>query len=456
MSYKWLESASFTYPDNIAVKYNNESLTYQMLYMHAHSLGTHMQALKLKRVGLYIDNSMESVKLIHGLMMLGVEMVMLNTRLTPGELKSQLEDVSVSTVIATLPADIPGVEVIQYDDLFELETQTFIVNQPKPDDILSIMFTSGTTGRAKAVPQTYKNHFASHNNCQQHFEYDSGSTWLMVNPIFHISGLSILFRTVITGCTLIVENKFDAERVWKILEKDKVSHTSMVPVMLKRLMSMNGEHHLKGLLLGGASTTPSLLKEAIEKNLPVYNSFGMTETCSQIVQISYKDDKILTGAVGNLNGYDIKIDENSDELLIKGGSVVSDYLNADLKLEDGYFNTGDLATVDEDGYLYILDRRSDLIISGGENIYPKEIEDAVYSLCGVERCAVIKKHDDEWGSVPVLLLEEKVDEASLLNHLSEHLAKYKLPKEIHYVDKIIMTSTGKISRSQNQKMFLDR
>ena len=455
MSYKWLETASFTYPDNIAVKYNNESLTYQMLYMHAHSLGTHMQALKLKRVGLYIGNSLDSVKLIHGLMMLGVEMVMLNTRLTPGELKNQLEDVSVSTVIATLPADIPGVEVIQYDDLFELETQTFIVNQPEPDDISSIMFTSGTTGRAKAVPQTYKNHFASHNNCQENFGYDSESTWLMVNPIFHISGLSILFRTVITGCTLIVENKFDEKRVWEILAEDKVSHTSMVPVMLKRLMSTEGEHHLKGLLLGGASTTPSLLQEAIEKKLPVYNSFGMTETCSQIVQISYKDNKILTGAVGNVSGYDIKIDESSDELLIKGGSVVSDYLNADLKQKDGYFNTEDLAAIDEDGYLYILDRRTDLIISGGENIYPKEIEDAVYSLSGVERCVVIKKDDEEWGSVPVLLLEEAVDETLLLNHLSEHLAKYKLPKEIHYVDKIIMTSTGKISRSQNQKMFLN-
>ncbi|CEA00972.1 2-succinylbenzoate--CoA ligase [Jeotgalicoccus saudimassiliensis] len=456
MSYKWLETASFTYPDNIAVKYNNESLTYQMLYMHAHSLGTHLQALKLKRVGLYIDNSMESVKLIHGLMMLGVEMVMLNTRLTPAELESQLDDVSVSTVIATRPVEIPGVDVIQYDDLFELETQTFIVNQPQPDDILSIMFTSGTTGRAKAVPQTYKNHFASHHNCQKHFEYDSESTWLMVNPIFHISGLSILFRAVITGCTLIVENKFDEKRVWEILDRDKVSHTSMVPVMLNRLMKTAGSHHLKGLLLGGASTTPSLLKKAMDKNLPVYNSFGMTETCSQIVQISYKDEKILTGAVGNVNGYDIKIDESSDELLIRGDSVVSDYLNADLKLEDGYFNTGDVAAVDEDGYLYILDRRTDLIISGGENIYPKEIEDAVYSLCGVERCVVIKKDDDEWGSVPVLLLEEAVDEALLLNHLSEKLAKYKLPKEIHYVDKIIMTSTGKISRSRNRKMFLDR
>ena len=456
MSYKWLETASFTYPDNIAVKYNNESLTYQMLYMHAHSLGTHMQALKLKRVGLYIDNSLDSVKLIHGLMMLGVEMVMLNTRLTPVELSTQLKDVSVTTVIATLPVDIPGVEVMLYDDLFELETQTFIVNKPEPGDILSIMFTSGTTGRAKAVPQTYKNHAASHNNCQQHFEYDNDSTWLMVNPIFHISGLSILFRTVMTGCTLVVENKFDEKRVWNILEKDKVTHTSMVPVMLKRLMSMEGTHNLKGLLLGGASTTPSLLKEAIEKNLPVFNSFGMTETCSQIVQISSKDDRILTGAVGNVQGYDIKIDPETNELLIKGDSVVKDYLNADLKLKDGYFNTGDLAQIDDEGYLYILDRRTDLIISGGENIYPKEIEDAVYKISGVDRCVVIKKDDDEWGNVPVLLLEEAVDEALLLNHLSEHLAKYKLPREIHYVDKIIMTSTGKISRSQNQKMFLNR
>lgn len=456
MSYKWLETASFTYPDNLAVKYKDESLTYQMLYMHAHSLGTHLQALKLKRVGLYIDNSLDSVKLIHGLMMLGVEMVMLNTRLTPGELKNQLEDVSVTTVIATLPAEIPGVEVIQYDDLFQLETQTFIVNDPQPGDILSIMFTSGTTGRAKAVPQTYKNHEASHLNCRQHFNYDSDSTWLMVNPIFHISGLSILFRTVITGCTLIVENKFDEARVWNILNRDKVTHTSMVPVMLKRLMKIEGTHHLEGLLLGGASTTPSLLEKAMNKNLPVYNSFGMTETCSQIVQISYKDEKILSGTVGNIQDYDIKVDVNTGELLIKGDSVANGYLNADMKKEDGYFNTGDLAEIDSEGYLYILDRRTDLIISGGENIYPKEIEDAVYSLSGVDRCVVIKKDDEEWGSVPVLLLEEEVDEALLLNHLSKHLAKYKLPKEIHYVDKIIMTSTGKISRSQNQKMFLGR
>src|SRR5699024_216797 len=133
---------------------------------------------------------------------------------------------------------------------------------------------------------------------------------------------------------------------------------------------------------------------------------------------------------------------------------VKDYLNADLKLEDGYFNTGDLATIDADGYLYILDRRSDLIISGGENIYPKEIEDAVYMMADVNRCVVIKKDDDEWGSVPVLLLEDTVDEAALLDDVSQQLAKYKMHIEINYVDKILMTKTGKITDSRDQKKYL--
>ena len=97
-----------------------------------------------------------------------------------------------------------------------------------------------------------------------------------------------------------------------------------------------------------------------------------------------------------------------------------------------------------------------MIISGGENIYPKEIEDAVYMMADVNRCVVIKKDDEEWGSVPVLLLEDTVDETALLDHLSRQLAKYKMPREIHYVDKILMTSTGKISRSKNQKMFLEQ
>lgn len=457
MSYKWLESAMLENPDKVAVKYKGKTLNYRQLYMKAHELSTHLETLNQKRVGLLIDNSFDSVILIHGLMLHGVEMVLLNTRLTGHEIRSQLDDVVVDTVITTVQGEIPDTKMIHFDELYDLPSATAMVNQPDADDILSIMFTSGTTGRSKAVPQTYGNHQASHNNCQNEMNYNEDSVWMMVNPIFHISGLSVMFRTVMSQSTLILVNKFDPESVWSIIENEEVSHTSMVPVMLKRLLKFEGKHFLEGILLGGASTTPKLLKTAIDKGLPVYNSFGMTETCSQIVQISSNDKNILSGTVGNINttATEIKLDESTHELLIKGDSVVKEYLNADMDHTDGYFNTGDVASIDDDGYIYILDRRNDLIISGGENIYPKEIEDVVYMLEEVNRCVVIKKDDDEWGQVPVLLLEEPVDKSRLLNHLYEHLAKYKIPREIHYVDEIKLTSTGKISRTINRNMFLD-
>jgi O-succinylbenzoic acid--CoA ligase len=128
-----------------------------------------------------------------------------------------------------------------------------------------------------------------------------------------------------------------------------------------------------------------------------------------------------------------------------------------MEVSDGYFRTGDMGRIDEAGYLYILDRRKDLIISGGENVYPKEIEDAINTHPGVANAAAVKRKDPEWGEVPILLVESvegsALENADLFAHLGEKLARYKLPKEIHHVDRIIMTSTGKVSRAQNQHAY---
>ena len=131
------------------------------------------------------------------------------------------------------------------------------------------------------------------------------------------------------------------------------------------------------------------------------------------------------------------------------------YLNAPIDEENGYFKTGDLASIDDEGYLYILDRRKDLIISGGENIYPKEIEDRVHEVSGIESCVVVKVQDEKWGEVPVLLIQgDQNIKSDILNHLSETLARYKMPKEIYFVDEIIMTSTGKVSRQKNYERYI--
>jgi O-succinylbenzoic acid--CoA ligase len=350
--------------------------------------------------------------------------------------------------------ELQGIQVIHVDDLPKDSNPTVNkVRQAENNEILSIMFTSGTTGKPKAVAQTYLNHHASALGCAERFHYDGSARWLFVNPIYHISGLSIIFRAVITGAAIYMVNKFDEDTVIRMIQDHHITHTSLVPVMLERLMKKEWTHELEGILLGGAGVDTALMKRAIDRHLPIHNSFGMTETCSQIVSISYDNDKILKSTVGRPpNNVEIKVDDNN-ELLVKADNVTPGYLNASIDIEDGYFRTGDLAEIDEAGYLYILDRRKDLIISGGENIYPKEIEDVVNRVAGVERSVVVKKKDSVWGEVPVLLVEGQATLSAIEQTLFTELAKYKQPKEIHFVETVYMTSTGKVSRAKNKEIY---
>lgn len=449
----WLYDRSVTDQDKTAVLYKGESLTYGELFEYAQDLAGRLLALDRKRMAVYIDNSLDSVLLIHGMIQAGVEMVLINTRLTSHEILSQLKDIEVDTIISTVNFAIEGIEVIPFNMLKTMPAAVPSISTAQPDDILSIMFTSGTTGKPKAVAQTYLNHSASAAGCAERFQYDKNSRWLLLNPIYHISGLSIIFRTVISGAVLYIAKKFNETIIIDMIQKHQITHTSLVPVMLRRLMSHKWEHQLKGILLGGAGATTDLMGRAVAQGLPIYNSFGMTETSSQIVSVSYKNDKLLTGTVGRPpENVSIKVDENN-ELLVKADNVTPGYLNADIEIIDGYFKTGDLAKIDNDGYLYILDRRKDLIISGGENIYPKEIEDVVNSISSVEQSVVIKKKDNHWGEVPVLLVQGDVSQDEIQTVLHKKLARYKQPKEIHFVDEVYMTSTGKVSRVRNKEIY---
>ncbi|CAM4167954.1 o-succinylbenzoate--CoA ligase [Lacicoccus alkaliphilus] len=453
----WLKAANEAVPDKVAVKFNSEMITYEALYEEALLLAGKIKTLGEHRMGVFIYNSLDSLKLIHAMIQARVEIVFINTRLTHHEITAQLHDVGVTTIIAAKPLEIEGFEVIDFRDLYEWEPVELEEHPIRGDDVLSIMFTSGTTGRAKAVKQTYSNHYASAKGCETRFGYSVDSVWMQINPIFHISGLSIVLRSVIAQCTNVLVERFEEEKILNLLEDEKVTHTSLVPVMLQRLLKCSNDFgpHLQGILLGGAGVTKKVLKEAIDHDLPVYNSFGMTETCSQIVSVPYSDPNILNGTVGKaLENVELKVD-GAGELLVKAENVSPGYLNAEMERVDGYFKTGDLARIDEAGYLHILDRRSDLIISGGENIYPKEIEDRVHEVDGVESCVVIKVQDAQWGEAPVLLVQGGPgNEGDILRHLSKTLARYKMPREIHFVDEVIMTSTGKVSRRKNHEQYM--
>ncbi|GAB3061660.1 o-succinylbenzoate--CoA ligase [Salinicoccus sesuvii] len=458
--YNWLELQAQRLPDKPAVVFNEETVTFSKLYDESKRLKAHVESLERKRIALYIGNTLDAIYIIHAAILAKIEVVMINTRLTPHEITAQLEDISVDTIVATEPLELDGYNIYQLKELLTLTALPVDKSGISGDDVLSIMFTSGTTGRAKAVPQTFRNHYASARGCENRFGYSEESIWMNVNPIYHISGFSVLLRSVIRGCTMVLVEKFDESTVWKRITEHSVTHTSMVPVMLSRLLNHPiPAHNLQGVLLGGAGVTRQVLSDALDAGLPVYNSFGMTETCSQIVSIGHDDPKILEGTVGRpLENISIQIDETNDgELLVHGAPVTNGYLNAEMELSDGYFRTGDMGYIDAEGYLYILDRRKDLIISGGENVYPKEIEDVIMMMPEVANAVVVKRKDKEWGEVPVLLIETRygmtIKDAEIMRHLEGRVAKYKRPKEIIRMSQILMTSTGKVSRVRNQKVY---
>src|SRR5699024_8266058 len=239
----WLEMQAGIRPEKTAVIFNGNMLSFRELYEEALSVSKKLNALRRRRIGFFIDNTVEAAILIHAAMLYGIDLVMINRRLTV---------VEVDTIVATKKSSMDGYRVFIYADLDGLQDVHDNEKAVSGKDALSIMFTSGTTGRAKAVRQSYENHYESAIGCEQRFRYGPDSIWMNVNPIYHISGFSILMRSVIRGCMMILIEKFEPLNVWQELEKYKVTHVSMVPVMLGRMMEHEGRHNLEGILLGGA------------------------------------------------------------------------------------------------------------------------------------------------------------------------------------------------------------
>ncbi|KTW05360.1 o-succinylbenzoate--CoA ligase, partial [Staphylococcus warneri] len=243
-------------------------------------------------------------------------------------------------------------------------------------------------------------------------------------------------------------------------KNEDITHVSLVPQTLKWLMDAGLEkpYQLEKILLGGAKLSSNLIQQALDYRLPIYNSFGMTETCSQFLTATPDMLAQRYDTVGKpSDNVKVKIkdaDQNGHgELLIKGENVMNGYLypsNLTDTFEDGFFKTGDIAEIDDDGFVMIYDRRKDLIISGGENIYPYQIESVAKHFPEIEDAVCIGQNDDTWGQVPVLyyIAQDHVDKNDLQQHFSTHLAKYKIPKAFYEVNELPYTSTGKLQRNK--------
>ncbi|KFI45948.1 O-succinylbenzoate-CoA ligase [Bifidobacterium bohemicum] len=333
------------------------------------------------------------------------------------------------------------------------------------DHVVSIMFTSGSTGPAKGVQQTVRNHFVSATGVALNLGADPADEWLCAVPIFHISGYSIILRGLIFGVTVRLMGHFDAAEMERILTDEPVTWISVVPTMLKQLVSererraasgLGYSPSFKGFILGGEKSDSSLLERCDRLGMVVVRSYGMTETCSQIVGTAIADG--LRKPLSSGKPYfttSLKLDESSGEILVKTGALTPGYINRPGALEakkttDGWYRTGDVGHFDEDGYLYVDGRLDNMLISGGEHVFPEEIE-RIYADCPyVDEIAVTAETDETWGEVPVAYVVAHGADGSLTARLRdfgrERLPHYKVPHRFYLVETLPRTSTGKIRR----------
>lgn len=455
---EWLRYGKQCYPNRICM--NN--YTYQDIYSAVVNVATRLQTLSDTRIAIVSDNSVTMAVYLLAAMLVRKEVLLLNVHLTAREIEKQLCQLHITTVLHSakrcgqVPKSVTSMEFESMESMLhngEKDIFDWIVND---NDIAAIMNTSATTGQFKSVPLRWGQIKAHVQASQEVLGRSEQDNWLMVLPLFHVSGLSILMRSLYNGTAMTIMESYDEEQVLQYIHDGRINMMSLVPTILKNLEPRITHHQLRVILLGGEFIPRPLVDACVAKQLPIYKTYGMTETFSQSVTMPVLSNLNKLDSVGKplprMTVHIVNPDgDGVGEIHLNGPMVMSGYINRELI--HGDFNTDDMGYVDEDGFLYILNRRTDLIISGGENIYPKEIEDTVYAMKGVKECAVIPVADTKWGQVPALFVAfDDIDALGadlkmiVRDYISSKLAKYKVPKYITIMDALPRNGTGKIMR----------
>ena len=454
----WLRYGAEHYPNRKCI---NE-YTYNDIYRGVVHVARKLEPLQASRIAILSDNSVMMAIYVLATMLVHKELLLLNVHLKPKEIENQLAQLDVTTVLHSVerreqfPNSISTIVFeslehilsdVEADDTFDW---TF-----EDRDIAAIMNTSATTGQFKSVPLRWGQIRAHVQASKEVLGKTEQDNWLIVLPLFHVSGLSILLRSLYNGTAVTILPKYDEAQVLKLIESENINMMSLVPTILTQLEPSIIHHNLRVILLGGEFIPMALIDACEKKSLPIYKTYGMTETFSQSVTFSVLDYPHKRDSVGKpLPGMQVRIDnpdaDGVGEIHLTGPMVMTGYI--DKEPIDGDLNTDDIGYVDEDGFVYILNRRKDLIISGGENIYPKELEDLVYTLPSVKECAVVPVPDPKWGQVPALFVAfhdgESMTADEIVSFMTKSLAKYKVPKYVNILSALPRNGTGKIVRNE--------
>ena len=322
-----------------------------------------------------------------------------------------------------------------------------------PDDAAAVLYTSGTTGRARGAVLTRSALLASARASQANLGWHDDDGWLLAMPVARIGGLSIVTRCLAARRAVALAPGFDAALLPQSIAQQRVTLASLVPTMLTLLLDAHPDWappaHLRALLLGGAAASGALLARAAARRLPIIITYGCTETCSQVVATPYamRFDAAACAAGRPLPGVQLRVDEG--HIQVKGPMLMAGYLGEPPLAPDAWFDTGDLGALDAQGCLQLHARRTDLIVSGGENVYPAEVERALEACPGIRAAAVFGVADATWGQTVAAALvagAQPPSDDALIDYLGAHMAPHKRPRSICYVEHLPYTAAGKPDR----------
>ena len=434
----WLSQRAATCPDRCALIADGLELTYAELEREATATARRLAARGARRgatVAVDLAPGIEYVVLLHALMKLGAVAYPVNARLNEAERRAELERAA------------PALTVNGNPDLGTTEADLPLLGEHDLDALHCRILTSGTSGGPRPVGLTYGNHLWSAVGSAFNLGVEPTDRWLCCLPLFHVGGLSIVMRSVIYGTTAVVHPGFDVDRIASSLEGDGVTLLSLVSTQLIRLLEAGVDLlPLRAVLVGGGPVPEEALEEAIGRGATVVQTYGLTEAASQVSTLEPGQARRKLGSAGRpLFTTHLRIQEG--EILVQGPTVAPG--TAD---EDGWLHTGDLGRIDEEGFLYVEDRLGDVIVSGGENVLPTEVEEVLLRHPEVADAAAVGRADAEWQeavtAVVVLHHGASVSADELREHCAAGLAGFKVPKRVEFATELPRTASGKLIRRE--------
>ncbi|MCK6550508.1 AMP-binding protein [Myxococcota bacterium] len=334
---------------------------------------------------------------------------------------------------------------------------------PRGGDALAVFFTSGTTGTPKGAVLSHRAFVAAAEQASVALALSPDDRWLLAMPLAHVGGFSIVTRALVCGLAVVMpdaEERFDESSTIEVIEAHGVTIASLVPTMLHRLLRRvprwDPPAHLRAIVLGGAGAPPALLDEARVRRWPVSTTYGLTESCAMVtLQPLGTAPDVCQGAGRPLLGNEVRVCGDEGALEVRGPALMDGYVGLPRAVaftDDGWLRTGDLARIDAEGRVHVLARRTDLVVTGGENVYPAEVEAVLAAHPLVAHAAVVGVPDDEWGERVVAVIVPSAPDvrdvvvAAVHAFARDRLAAHKRPKALVVVDALPLGPSGKVDR----------